>query len=133
MKFEEQCTDEADDGLVVREDADDICAALDLAIESFDRAGRVKLGPMLGWKGHVGAHISFGVVHKCAALRPSDTELIGDMPPSLHGTVMIGLDKGLAGRGRDHGVLAFGNLSVRIAHRMNVNPWEGLSGITKKL
>jgi hypothetical protein len=35
--FQEQCADEADDGLVVGEDADDFCAALDLAIESFDR------------------------------------------------------------------------------------------------
>ena len=52
--FEEQCTDQSDDGIVVGEDTDDLGAPLDLAVETFDRIGAVKLGPVLLWKGHVG-------------------------------------------------------------------------------
>lgn len=35
--FEEQCADEAQDGVVVWEDADDVGAALNLAIQPLDR------------------------------------------------------------------------------------------------
>jgi hypothetical protein len=44
--FEQQRADEADDGAVVGEDADDVGAPLDLAVEAFDRVGAVELGPV---------------------------------------------------------------------------------------
>lgn len=37
--FEQQCADEADDGVIVGEDADDLGAPLDLAIEALDGVG----------------------------------------------------------------------------------------------
>ena len=37
--FKQQCPDEADNGSLVWEDADDLAAALDLAIESFEWVG----------------------------------------------------------------------------------------------
>jgi hypothetical protein len=43
--FEEDSTNEPDDGLVIGEDADDLGAALDLAVEALERVGRVQLGP----------------------------------------------------------------------------------------
>jgi hypothetical protein len=42
----QDCTNEADDGVVVGEDARDIGSALDLAIEPLERIGRADLGPM---------------------------------------------------------------------------------------
>jgi hypothetical protein len=45
--FEQDCADEAHDGIVVGEDSDDLCASLDLAVETFDGICRVELGAML--------------------------------------------------------------------------------------
>ena len=41
------------------------------------------------------------------------------MPPGLHRIVVIGLDEGLPDRGRDHGVLALGNVGESVAHGVN--------------
>ena len=41
-------------------------------------------------------------------LRPSDLELIGDMPPSLPGVVVVWLDECLSDRGGYHDVLSLG-------------------------
>jgi hypothetical protein len=48
--FEQDGTDETPDGGFVGEDADDLGAPLDLAVQPFDRIGGVQLGPMRGWK-----------------------------------------------------------------------------------
>ena len=40
--------DQPDDGVLVGEDAHDIGAPFDLAVEALDRIGRVQLGAMLG-------------------------------------------------------------------------------------
>ena len=45
--LEQDRADETDDGVLVGEDADDLGAPLDLAVEAFDRVGRVQLGAML--------------------------------------------------------------------------------------
>jgi hypothetical protein len=42
--LEQDRPDQPDDGVLVGEDADDIGAALDLAVEALDRIGRVQLG-----------------------------------------------------------------------------------------
>ena len=42
--FEEDGTDEPDDGLVIGEDADDLGAALDLAVDVLDPVGNRSLG-----------------------------------------------------------------------------------------
>ena len=49
--LEEQGADEAHDGGLVGEDADDIAAALDFAIEAFEWVRAVQLGAVLGWAG----------------------------------------------------------------------------------
>lgn len=117
--FEQHSSDQADDAVFVREDADDIGTALDLLVQALQRIRAVKFGAVLRRKGHVGKHVSFGVVHEGAELRPSGPELIGDMPPCLDGIVMIRLNERLADRSGNHGVLALGNVSERITHRMN--------------
>ena len=45
--FEQDGADEADDGGLVGEDADDLGAPLDLAVEALERIGRVQLGAVL--------------------------------------------------------------------------------------
>lgn len=53
-------SDEAGDGVFVREDADNLGAALDFAVETFNRVLRVQLDPMLRGEGYVGEDVSFG-------------------------------------------------------------------------
>ena len=62
--LEQDGADEADDGGLVGEDADDLGAALDLAVEALERVGRVQLGPVRRREGHVGEHVVLGLVHQ---------------------------------------------------------------------
>ena len=71
--FKQQCPDEADNGGFVREEADDLAAALDLAIESLEWVGAVYLGAMPCWGAHVNQHIGFGVVNQSS--EPTDARL----------------------------------------------------------
>ena len=48
--FEQQGADETNDGSLVGEDADNVAATLDLAVEAFERVGAVYLGAMLSGK-----------------------------------------------------------------------------------
>src|SRR5271156_608906 len=45
--LEQDGADQADNGLLIGEDADDLGAALDLAVQPFQRIGRVDLGPVV--------------------------------------------------------------------------------------
>lgn len=51
--LEQDRTNEADGGIFVWEDASDLGPALDFAVETLDRIGRVQLGPMLWRERHV--------------------------------------------------------------------------------
>ena len=62
--FQEQRADEPHDGLVVGEDANDIGAALDLAIEAFEWVGGVDFGPVRGGEVHVGEDVGFGLIEQ---------------------------------------------------------------------
>ncbi len=66
---------------LVREDADDVGAALDLAVDAFERVGRVELGPVSGREGHVGQDVGFGGVHQGGELWHLGPELVGDATP----------------------------------------------------
>ena len=44
--FQQQSADQANDGRLVGEDADDVTAPLDLAVEAFERVGAVDLAAM---------------------------------------------------------------------------------------
>jgi hypothetical protein len=48
--FEQDRADEADDGVLVGKNADDIGAPLDLAIDAFERVGGVQLDAVLSRK-----------------------------------------------------------------------------------
>ncbi|EXS68266.1 transposase [Sphingobium sp. Ant17] len=66
--FQKDSADETGDGFFVGEDADDISAPLDLAIEPLDRIVAVQLGTVLGGERHIGQHIFLGIVHESSQL-----------------------------------------------------------------
>ena len=79
--FEQDRAYEANDGLLVGEDADHLGPPLDLAVEALDRVGRVQLGSMLRREGHVGEHIDLGLVEEAGKLGQLGAELVGNLPP----------------------------------------------------
>ena len=79
--LQEQCADEADDGCFVGEDADDVAAAFDLAVEAFEGVGRVDLGAMLGGEPHVGQHVGLGLVHEGRQPGHAGAGLVGPNTP----------------------------------------------------
>jgi len=58
--FDGQHRDQADEGGVVGEDADDVGAAADLAVEALERVGRAQLAPVLGREGVEGGLLEDG-------------------------------------------------------------------------
>jgi hypothetical protein len=57
VQFEQNGLDDLDNGGFVKEHADDLGAALDLAIETLDRAGKANLHLVLLGEGHIGQHV----------------------------------------------------------------------------
>lgn len=60
--FEQQCPDEADDGSRGCEDADDIGAPIDLAIEALNRTRRMQLRPMFLEEAHAGEPLANQII-----------------------------------------------------------------------
>ena len=89
--FEQDGADEAGDRVFVRKDANDVCPALHLPVQPFERIGRVQLGAVLRGKGDVGEHVRLGVVHAGAQLGPACAQLVGDVPPGLDRGGVVGL------------------------------------------
>ncbi len=56
-----------------------VSAALDLAIDPFERTGGVRLGAVLGRDGHVGEHASLRLVEEGCELRQLGAQLISDV------------------------------------------------------
>ena len=61
--LEKQGTDEANDGRVVLEDANDMGPALDLRIQTFQRIGGMNLGAVSLGTLHEGEHVGLRLVH----------------------------------------------------------------------
>jgi hypothetical protein len=69
MLLQQQGTDETDDGVFVGEDADDVAATLDLAVQAFERVGN--------WYEDRGARSSGGDMRSWRMVRPSGTRGTG--------------------------------------------------------
>lgn len=65
--------------------ADDVGAALDLAVDALERIGGRDLRPVLPGEAHVGEHVLAGDVHQLAELRVLGAEGIGNLVPLLDG------------------------------------------------
>jgi len=66
--FEQDCADETDNGVLVREDADHLGPPLDLAVETLDRVGGVELGAMGRREAHTGENVSLRFVEEAGGL-----------------------------------------------------------------
>ena len=117
--FEKHGADQADDGGLVREDADDVSAALDLLDQSFERVGAVQLGPVRCREGHVGEHVVLGVLHERGEPWEPRPQLVGDVAPEVAGGGPVGLDEDLADRPGDHGVVAPRDMAQHVAHEVH--------------
>ena len=62
--FEEDRADQTRDGGFVREDAHDLGAPFDFAVQAFDGICGVQFRPVRCRKGRVSEHIRFGFVHE---------------------------------------------------------------------
>src|SRR5215203_3690825 len=108
--------DQADDGALVREDADDVGASFDLLVQPLERICAVDLAAMRGREVQVRQHVGLAVVDERAELRPFGSELVGDMAQRLAGADTIRLNERLAECGRRHALLDLGHVGQRVAH-----------------
>ncbi len=123
--LEQDGTDETGDGGFVREDADDLGASLDLAIETFERIGGVELGSVLGREAHVGEHVRLGVIHQDGELWQLGPELISDATPLSLCQFGIVLGEGRGDEGRDNASTAPAGVGQRVAHEVNAAALPG--------
>jgi hypothetical protein len=79
--LEQDGAHQAGDGVLVGEDADHFGSPLDLAVEAFERIGRVQFGPMRSGEAHVGQHVGLGLIEEDRELGQFGAQLIGDAPP----------------------------------------------------
>ena len=92
--------DEADDGVIVGEDADHISAPLDLAIQSLQWVGAVDLGTVLLGECCKGKHVCLGVIHEAGELGHPRAQLVGDGAPLRAGSIGVVLGECRADPGR---------------------------------
>lgn len=83
------------------------------------------LGSVLGGKVHVRQHVGLALVDERAELGPFGAQLVSDVAERLAGSGAIGLDERLPERGRDHALLALGDVCLGVAHPMNPAPLPG--------
>jgi hypothetical protein len=79
----------------------------------------MQLRAMRGGKGHVGEHISFGLVHKRSEFRHSGTQLVGDLAPLRLGGAGVVLGKGGADEGGDDTSSLLSGMRQHVAHEVH--------------
>jgi hypothetical protein len=104
---------------IVGEDADDLGASLDLAVEALDRIGRVQLGAMGGREAHVGEHVGLGFVHQRGELGQLRAQLIGDPAPLAARRRGVVLGEGGSDERRDDPPAALSGVGQNVAHEVN--------------
>lgn len=113
--LEEDGADEADNRVLIGEDADDLGSALDLAVEALDGIGRMDLRPVIFGEAHEGEHVGFGLVQERGELRQLGAELIGDLAPLRSGGLGVVLGEGRADEGRDDAPAALAGMGQHVA------------------
>src|SRR5262249_2734277 len=111
--------DQAGDGVLVGEDADDVGAALDLAIETLQRIGAVDLGSVILVEAHKGKNIGFGLVHQRGQFGDFGSELIGHLAPLQAGHVGVLLGKGGGDKGGNDTSALLAGMRQDIAHEVH--------------
>ena len=122
--FEQDGTDEAGDGSFIGEDADDLSAALDLAIQSLQRIGAVQLGAVLGREAHVGQHVGLSLIHQGGELWQLGPELVGDAAPLRASLLGIVLGEGGGDERRHDASSAPAGMRQGVAHEVDAGVVE---------
>ena len=104
--IEQDRTDQADDGISVGEHA-------------LHRVGRVQLGSMLGWEGHIGEHIGLGLVEEGRELGQLGAKLVGDLAPLRSCSLGIVLGEGRGDKGGDDAPATLTGMRHRVAHEVH--------------
>jgi hypothetical protein len=73
--FDAEHPGEPDQALVVREDADDVGAPPDLAVEALERVGRTQLAPVVGRERVEGEDVGLGILQQCGDLGEPPVEV----------------------------------------------------------
>src|SRR5215813_10730074 len=123
--LEQDRADEANDCILVWEDADDIGASLDLAIEALERVGGMQLGAVLAWEAHVGKNVRLGLVHHGGELWNLWPQLIGDAPPLGASLPGVFLGEGGGDEGRDDTAAASAGVCQDVAHEVDAAALPG--------
>jgi len=105
--FEKYSADQPSNAGFVRENTNNVGAAFYFFVQALDWIGRVQLATVGLRIVHVGEHVMFGLVEQGGHLSKARAELIGNVAPSLSGSLAIGLNEDLPNCGRDDTLLAF--------------------------
>ena len=105
--------------------ADDLYAALDFAVQAFDRVGRVQLCPVFLGEGHVSQHVVLGVIHQRGEFGHLGPDLIGDCPPLRAGRFGGVLSEGRGDEGRDYPAPALSGMGQSVALEVDPAPLPG--------
>ena len=128
--LQEDGLDEPDDGVVVGEDADDLGAPFDLAVEPLESVGGMNFGPVVGGETHVREHVVFGLIRERGELGQLGLELVGDFAPlGLRGHCAV-LGEGGGHEGGDNPPAALAGVGERVAN--GVDPAALPSGVHQR-
>jgi len=112
-------TDEPNDGLVVGEDADDLGATLDLAVDTLDRIRRVQFRAVRRREAHIGEHVALSLIHQLGELL--DPSGAAGRRPVAIGPWRLRRRPGQrrADEGRDDAATLLAGMGQRVAHEVD--------------
>jgi hypothetical protein len=125
MGFDQDGAGEPQQGLGVREDADDVGAAFDFLVQPFERVGAPDLLPVPGGEAGEGQQVLGGVVEHGLDLGQLPAEHAGDDVELLADVLLIGLGEDGADCGGDHLGVAPGDLGQDVAQEVHAAALPG--------
>ena len=117
--FDQQRAGEPDQGGVVGEDADDVGAAADLAVDALERVRAAELGPVLARQRVESEQVGLGVEHELGDLRRDRLQALDDLGESLARLLTRAGGEDPPDRGRDHRLLALGAVPEHVAQEVH--------------
>jgi len=125
IQFQHERTDEADDGLAVREDPDHVGAPLDLLVHVFQRIDAVQLRALAFVEGHVGQQIVLGLVHQLGHVTEPVAQAVSDLAPAGMGLVAVGLGENGLHHGADHRLVGLAHAGQQVVLEVHATASRG--------
>jgi hypothetical protein len=117
--FDQHRAGEPDQARVVGEDADDVGAAADLAVDALERVRAAQLGPVLAREGVEAEQVALGIEQQLGDLRRDRLQALDDLSEPLARLLARGGGEDAADRGGDHRLLAFGAVAEHVAQEVH--------------